>query len=205
MRFFTKCAYGEERSFSSDPLFSFPPVHDVHSIQSEESKALVEAIQTYLKTDIVDEDASMSEDQVLDVDGLIREWVSERDLTRSHKADELTYLLKIILGLAMKCSNNKEYISRVTSLPKSTQEVLMYVIKEVLSTMSPSEGEGALPASPDELVFRDFDSMLQEENVETPEDDWGDWDDEATPSSAAVSSSPVPGAAEMAGAFHSLR
>ena len=118
----------------------------------------------------------------------------------------MTYLLKILLGLAMKCANNKEYISRVTSLPKSTQEVLMYVIKEVLSTMSPSEGEGPLsPSSPGDLVFRDFDSMLQEENVETPDDDWGDWDDEVTPSSTAVSSSPVPVAAEMAGAFHSPR
>ena len=65
--------YGEEVSFASDPMFSFPPVRDVHSIHPEESKTLVEAIQTYLKTDIVDEDASMSEDQVLDVDGLIRE------------------------------------------------------------------------------------------------------------------------------------
>lgn len=83
------------------------------------------------------------------------------DVKSSHKADELTYLLKILLGLAMKCSNNKEYISRVTSLPKSTQEVLMYVIKEVLSTMSPPEDEGPLsPASPGDLVFRDFDSML---------------------------------------------
>ena len=54
-------------------MFSFPPIRDIHSIHPEESKALVEAIQTYLKTDIVDEDASMSEDQVLDVDGLIRE------------------------------------------------------------------------------------------------------------------------------------
>lgn len=54
-------------------MFSFPPAHDAHSVQPEESKALVEAIQTYLKTDIVDEDASMSEDQVLDVDGLVRE------------------------------------------------------------------------------------------------------------------------------------
>ena len=58
-------------------MFSFPPVHDVHSIQSEESKALVDANQTYLKTDIVDPDASMSEDQLLDVYGLIRENVSE--------------------------------------------------------------------------------------------------------------------------------
>ena len=126
------------------------------------------------------------------------------DVKSSHKADELTYLLKILLGLAMKCSNNKEYISRVTSLPKSTQEVLMYVIKEVLSTMSPPEDEGPLsPVSPGDLVFRDFDSMLQEENVETPEDDWGDWDDDVTPSSAAASASPMPGAAETAGRFPS--
>ena len=126
------------------------------------------------------------------------------DVKSSHKADELTYLLKILLGLAMKCSNSKEYISRVTSLPESTQEVLMYVIKEVLSTMSPPEDEGPLsPASPGDLVFRDFDSMLQEENVETPEDDWGDWDDDVTPSSAAASASPMPGAAETAGRFPS--
>ena len=58
-------------------------------------------------------------------------------------------------------------MSRITSLDKSTQEVLMCVINDVLSTMVPQEG----PIDPDELEFKDF------------EEDWGEWEDEQTPSS----------------------
>ena len=96
----------------------------------------------------------------------------------SHSAEELIYLLKIILGIAMKCSNNKTFISRITSLDKSTQEVLMCVINDVLSTMVPQEG----PINPEELEFKDFDDLVQEDGDADLEEDWGEWDDEQTPS-----------------------
>ena len=99
-------------------------------------------------------------------------------LMYSHSAEELIYLLKIILGIAMKCSNNKTFISRITSLDKSTQEVLMCVINDVLSTMVPQEG----PINPEELEFKDFDDLVQEDGDADLEEDWGDWDDEQTPS-----------------------
>ena len=96
----------------------------------------------------------------------------------SHSAEELIYLLKIILGIAMKCSNNKVFVSRITSLDKSTQEVLMCVINDVLSTMVPQDG----PINPDELEFKDFEDLVQEEDTDL-EEDWGEWEDEQTPNS----------------------
>ncbi len=68
-------------------------------------------------------------------------------------------------------------MSRITSLDKSTQEVLMCVINDVLSTMVPQEG----PIDPDELEFKDFEELVQE--GDDLEEDWGEWEDEQTPSS----------------------
>ena len=45
------------------------------SITTEESLSLYESIQAYLKSDIVDEEAAASEDQVLNIDSILYELV----------------------------------------------------------------------------------------------------------------------------------
>lgn len=45
------------------------------SITNEESLSLYESIQAYLKSDIVDEEAAASEDQVLNIGAILYEFV----------------------------------------------------------------------------------------------------------------------------------
>lgn len=103
--------------------------------------------------------------------------------TRSHNKNEIVYLLKIMLGLAMQGPNSSEMAKRVTSLDKRIQDVLMELIQEVLATMKP---EGLSEDDVEDLPLREFDDLLAEEGNGPLEDDWSDWDDAASPAEAPL-------------------
>lgn len=114
-----------------------PDIKDVNSVTAEESQSAFHAIQEYLKSDIVDEEAAASEEQVLDIDSIVTEYVRKFTVIYSHNKNEILYLLKIILGLAMQGPDSSEMAKRITSLPKLVQDILMQLIQEVLATMNP--------------------------------------------------------------------
>ena len=57
----------------SDPCFSYPPVRANEIITVDQSIELYQAIQKYLQTDIVDEEAAASGEQVLNIDRIVKE------------------------------------------------------------------------------------------------------------------------------------
>ena len=57
----------------SDPCFSYPPVRSDEPITIEQSTELYQTVQKYLQTDIVDEEAAASGEQVLNIDSIVKE------------------------------------------------------------------------------------------------------------------------------------
>ena len=57
----------------SDPCFSYPHIRANEPITVEQSTELYQAIQKYLQTDIVDEEAAASGEQVLNIDSIVKE------------------------------------------------------------------------------------------------------------------------------------
>ena len=70
---FTKCILFRKWMSPSDPSFVYPEVQNSQAVTKEESFALYGVIKDYLKSDIVDEEAASSGEQVLDSDSIINE------------------------------------------------------------------------------------------------------------------------------------
>lgn len=93
----------------------------------------------------------------------------------SHNKDEVLYLIKIILGIAMQCPQKNLFLMRITELPGEIRDILSPIAEEVLATMQVPE------EYVDDEHLKSFEEMMEEVGSEENEDDWGDWNDTETP------------------------
>ena len=121
-------------------------------------------------------------------------------MTTRHDNAEVLFLVKLILGVAMKSEKNNEMINRITSLDKQTQDTLMQLIKEVLASMQPEEAADS--KDDDDAPLKTFDEILQEypDMNDVGEEDWNDWEDD-TPVEGASGLSVCPSRVDESG-FH---
>ncbi|KAK8822977.1 hypothetical protein WA556_001868 [Blastocystis sp. ATCC 50177/Nand II] len=140
--------------------FSYPSVSDTTHVTEDESKALFNAIQSFMQSEIVDDSNS---DPVFNAEAIYRD----------HDNEEVLFLVKLILGVAMQSEKSSVIVSQITSLDKDTQDTLMQLLKDVLASMQPDTE----PGEEDDGPLKTFDEILQEyPDMEDEEDDWHDWD-----------------------------
>ena len=63
--------------------------------------------------------------------------VYEVGFSSSHDNEEVLFLVKLILGVAMQSEKSSVIVSQITSLDKDTQDTLMQLLKDVLASMQP--------------------------------------------------------------------
>ena len=99
--------------------------------------------------------------------------VCKAGFSSSHDNEEVLFLVKLILGVAMQSEKSSVIVSQITSLDKDTQDTLMQLLKDVLASMQPEAEPGEEYDGP----LKTFDEILQEyPDMEDEEDDWHDWD-----------------------------
>ena len=77
-------------------------------------------------------------------------------------SNELVYLLKIILGIAINNPHNELYISRITELDEETQTILSSLIQEVMCSMNATDGAQGELINLENEEFRDFDELMMD-------------------------------------------
>lgn len=160
-------------------------VKDSSHVTDEESKELFEQIKNYLKSTIFDEEASGSEDEVLNNEAIIFEFLLISLFKYSHNKNEVLYLVRVILGLAMQCPQKNLFITRITVLPEEVGATLSTIAAEVLESMQVPEDEVDQYVDDDHL--KSFEEIMEEigssdgQEVIDDSDDWGEWNATETP------------------------
>lgn len=171
--------------YCRDKEFLIVSVNDSSHITSEESKELFEHIKDYLKSTIFDEEVPGSEDEILNNEAIIFEFLINIPFNYSHNKNEVLYLVRVILGLALQCPQKNLFLTRITELPEEVRNILSPIAAEVLESMQVPEEEVDQYVDDDHL--KSFEEMMEEigstdgQEVAYDSDDWDEWNASETP------------------------